>query len=314
MTRRVLEILLREKRSGSFGYQCAAESEETKKTANCVQQEDRAAIDKFAAENRNARGIVQNTKSNSKNFCYGPLNHEIAILTDVQNKLKVWYNVHVHCSIYDCLCPPLHCVCLGRKGDLSDKLEGGCAKCCAKYCRMTPMTQALCCSELHTHTYTHTHTQYLHWTHTVHYTHTHVDTHTCTHTHTQTHTCTLYMYSHTNKYTLGDHQAHAQHSIHLHVHCTSTMYCSCTTCALYMYMYMHALQHTLIHTYLQCTCTHVQCTCTNLHTHARARTHTHTHTHAHTHTHTHTHLPLPPSLQLWWYWVSQGQWYGWGAL
>lgn len=33
-----------------------------------------------------------------------------------------------------------------RKGDLSDRLEGGCAKCCAKYCRMTPMTQALCCT------------------------------------------------------------------------------------------------------------------------------------------------------------------------
>jgi hypothetical protein len=33
-----------------------------------------------------------------------------------------------------------------RKGTISDKLEGGCANCCAKYCRMTPMTQALCCS------------------------------------------------------------------------------------------------------------------------------------------------------------------------
>ncbi|CAI8055356.1 hypothetical protein GBAR_LOCUS30231, partial [Geodia barretti] len=33
-----------------------------------------------------------------------------------------------------------------RKGTVSDKLEGGCANCCAKYCRMTPMTQALCCT------------------------------------------------------------------------------------------------------------------------------------------------------------------------
>ena len=39
------------------------------------------------------------------------------------------------------LCSP------GRKGTISDKLEGGCANCCAKYCRMTPMTQALCCSK-----------------------------------------------------------------------------------------------------------------------------------------------------------------------
>lgn len=33
-----------------------------------------------------------------------------------------------------------------RKGTVSEKLEGGCAKCCGKYCRMTPMTQALCCT------------------------------------------------------------------------------------------------------------------------------------------------------------------------